>query len=111
MPLQRTETYSAPATTVSWNCDQSITPFNVNVVCLLSNGGTVSYKLQYSYDSLDNPVLNDTNATWIDSNDIPAGTSASAETNFSTPIARVRLVIASLTGTLTMKMLQPMSVN
>lgn len=111
MPLQRTETYSTTGTKGSWNCDPSIAPFSVNIACVLS-AGTVDYKLQYSYDTLDDPVLTDSNATWIDSDDIPAVTTATAEANFSTPIARVRLIITALSGgTLKMTMLQGFSIN
>lgn len=111
MPLQRSETYSTTGTKQSWNCDPSVAPFNVNIGCVLS-AGTVDYKLQYSYDTLDNPLLADSDATWIDSDDIPASTTGTAEANFSTPIARVRLVIAALSGgTLKMTMLQGMSTN
>lgn len=109
--LDRVEVYNSIGTKVSWNCDPSITPFNVNVVCELSAGGSVSYGIQYSYSALNNPLNTDAAATWYDSNDIPAGTTGTAETNFSTPIYRVRVVIASLTGTLLMRMLQGMSVN
>jgi len=110
MPLQRTETYTTTGTKQSWNCDPSIAPFNVNIGVVLV-GGPAAYSLQYSYDVLDDPLLTDADATWLDSNDIPLGTAATAETNFSTPIARVRIVIASLTGSLKMTMLQGMSSN
>lgn len=113
MPLQRSETYTTIGTKGSWNCDPSIAAFSLNIAVLLSAGGVCSYSLQYSYDSLDDPTLTDANATWIDSDDIPAGTTTTAEANFNTPIYRVRLVIVTLTApaTLTMKMLQGMSVN
>ncbi len=111
MPLQRTVTYSTTGTKESWNCDPSITPFALSVAFALSSGGTVSYKLQYTYDTLDNPLLTDSDANWFDSTNIPAGTSASKAEAFVAPIARVRVVIATLTGTLTMTMLQGMSTN
>lgn len=110
MPLQRTETYTTSGTKGSWNCDPSIAPFNVNIAAILT-GGPVSYSLQYSYDVLDDPLLTDSDAQWLDSNDIPAGTAASGETNFSTPIARIRIVIVSITGSLKVTMLQGMSTN
>jgi hypothetical protein len=109
MALQRTETYTTTGTKGSWNCDPSITPFNMNLICVVSDA--CNYKLQYSYDTLDSPTATDSDATWIDSNDIPAGTTTTAEANFATPIARVRVVIASLTGNLKVTMLQGMSVN
>jgi hypothetical protein len=110
MPLQRTETYTTTGTKGSWNCDPSIAPFNVNVAAVLT-GGPVSYSLQYSFDVLDDPLLTDSDATWFTSSDLPAGTTASGQANFSTPIARVRVVIVSLTGSLKVTMLQGFSIN
>ena len=111
MPLQRTEIYTTTGTKGSWNCDPSITPFQVNVAAVLSGGGAVSYSLQYSYDTLDDPTLTDNDASWFDSDDLPLGTTTTGETNFSTPIARIRIIIASLTGSLKVTMLQGMSIN
>jgi hypothetical protein len=110
MPLQRTETYTTTGTKGSWNCDPSIAPFQVSIAAVLT-GGPISYSLQYSYDTLDDPTLTDASATWFDSTDIPAGTTASGEANFATPIARIRIVIVSITGSLKVTMLQGMSIN
>lgn len=111
MPLQRTETFSNPgaSTTPSWNCDPSIAPFQVGIACIVT--GAVSYKLQYSYDTLDDPLATDSSASWIDSTVIPAGTTGTKEQTFTSPIARVRLVFASGTGSVKMTMLQGMSIN
>ena len=110
MPLQRTETYTTTGTKPSWNCDPSIAAFNVNILCALLSG-TVDYSLQYSYDTLDSPTATDSDATWLTSDDIPLTTAASAEANFSTPIARVRVVIVAIAGSLKVTMLQGFSVN
>ncbi len=111
MPLQRTQTYSNPGalTTPSWNCDPSITPFNLSIACVVT--GSVNYKLQYSYDTLDSATAADTDATWFDSTEIPAATTATAQARFDTPIARIRIVFASGTGSLKVTMLQGMSMN
>ncbi len=109
MPLQRTETYSTTGTKGSWNLDPSIVPFNASVAVTLS--ATASYKLQYSFDTLDSPTALDTDAVWFDSPDIPAATAANASAAFISPVARVRLVIAALTGTIKMTVLQGMSTN
>lgn len=109
--LERSETYSTTGTKGSWNLDPSIAPFNASIACLISDGGTADYKLQYSFDTLNDPTATDDDATWFDSQDIPAGTAANAMAAFVTPVARVRLVIAALSGTLTMKMLQGFSTN
>ncbi len=107
MPLQRTETYSNPgaSTTTSWNCDPSIAPFQVGIACIVT--GAVNYKLQYSYDVDASDAASD----WIDSTAIPAGTTGTKEATFTSPIAKVRLVFASGTGSVKMTMLQGMSIN
>lgn len=111
MPLQRTETYTTTGTKGSWNCDPSITPFNLSIALALLSG-TVSYKLQYSYDTLDSPTAVDSDATWFDSTEIPAATAASSAQLFTgAPIARVRVIIATIAGSLKMTMLQGMSTN
>ena len=99
----QTVTYSAAATTPSIALDPSIADFKVNIYCSLS-AGTVSYKLQYSLDPL---TTADASSTWIDSTTIGAGTSASKGDNYTVPISKIRLVIASLSGgTLTIQVLQ-----
>lgn len=107
MPLQRTETYSNPgaSTKASWNCDPSIAPFQVSIVCVVT--GSVDYKLQYSYD-VDTA---DASSSWFDSATIPAGTTSTKEQQFTHPIAKIRLVFASGTGSVKMTMLQGMSIN
>jgi hypothetical protein len=107
--LSRTETYTTTGTKGSWNCDGSITPFNM-VVALALLSGTVSYKLQYSYDRLG-PTDADTAATWFDSVEIPAATAVSAAQQFSAPITMIRVVIAAITGSLKMTMRQGISTN
>lgn len=111
MPLQRTEIYTTTGTKQSWNCDPSITPFNMSVVLALLGAATGTFGLQYSYDTLDAPGLTDSDATWFDSTTIPAGTTANAQQAFNAPIARIRVVIAALSGSLKMTMLQGFSQN
>lgn len=112
MPLQRSEVYTTTGTKQSWNCDPSITPFSMSVAVTLLGGATATFGLQYSYDVLDGPTQTDANAVWFDSTDIPAATAANKAAAFLAPIARVRLVIATLSGgTLKMTMLQGMSTN
>ena len=109
MPLQRTETYTTTGTKGSWNMDPSIAPFSASIACTLT--GTASYKLQYSLDTLDSPTATDSDASWFDSVDIPALTAASAQAGFINPVARVRLVIDSIAGSIKMTMLQGLSTN
>ena len=111
MPYNQVHTYTTAGTKASVGLDPSIAPFDVGISCELSGGGSVDYKLQYTYNTLGNPLDVDSDATWFDSTDIPAGTTASDSSNITTPIARVRLVIASLTGSLTLRILQGLSTN
>lgn len=111
MPYSRTQIYSTTGVKPSWNLDPSITPFNASVAFVLSNGGAVSYKLQYSFDTLDSPTATDNDASWFDSTDFPAATNASKNGALVAPVARVRVDIASLTGSLKMTVLQGLSVN
>lgn len=109
MPLYRAETFAGTGNTVSWNCDPSIVPFNLNVNCALL--GTATYKLQYTYDSFDDALATDAGATWYDSVEIPAGTTVSAAQQFTAPVSRLRLVIAANSGGIKMTMRQGMSTN
>lgn len=111
MALQRIETYTTTGTKASWNCDPSITPFALSVAIALLGVSTGSFSLEYSYDSLDSPTATDSDAEWFVSTVIPLATAADSAQSFNAPIARVRIVIAALTGSLKMTMLQGMSVN
>jgi hypothetical protein len=111
MPYTHSVTYSSSGTQPSVDFDPSIAPFNASITCTLLGGATASYKLQYtthSYGVLDT----DSNANWFDSPDIPAGTTSSTFASFITPVTRVRLIIASLSGgTLQMETIQGLSTN
>jgi len=108
--LSRTETYSTTGTKQSWNLDPSIVPFNASVAFVLS-AGTVSYKLQYTYDELT-PTQTDNDASWFDSTTFAAATAATKDGQITAPVTRVRVVIAALSGgTLKMTVLQGFSTN
>lgn len=102
MGYRRVETYTTPGTKVSWNMELT----NASIGVFITLTGTGSYALQYSLDPLDSPTATDADATWLDSNELPTGTTASGVVAFNTPVARIRLVIASLTGSLKMEALQ-----
>lgn len=106
MPLFQSVVYSAPATTQSLNLDPSIVPFNATIICTLS--GTASYKMQYAVTPF---TVADSSTNWVDSGDIPSGTTTSAVSGIITPVSRVRLVIASISGSITMEVTQGFSSN
>lgn len=106
MAYNRSQTFTSTTFGDSWNADPSIVPFNLSIYCTVT--GAVNYKLQYT---LDPGTVTDANATWIDSTDIPSGTTATAATSFSLPVERIRIVFASNTGALKVQMLQGLSTN
>lgn len=112
MPYYQTLTYSSAATEPSIGLDPAIVPFNATVVCTLLGGATASYKLQWTLNSLDNPTDTDSIANWTDSTDIPLGTTGNSYSQLLSPVARVRLVIATLSGgTLQIQVRQGLSTN
>lgn len=112
MPYFQQQIYSTAATEKSLNPDPAIAPFNLFVNCIVGGGATASYKLQYTTDNFDGPTMTDAAANWIDSTDIPAATATSKSSFIQTPVSRIRLVIATLTGgTLTLQMRQGLSIN
>lgn len=112
MPYFQQQVYTAPATAPSINPDPSIVPFNLFVQCIVGAGATASYKLQYTSDNFDGPGMTDASANWTDSTDIAAATATSKSSFIQTPVSRIRLVIATLTGgTLTLQARQGLSTN
>lgn len=108
MAYYQTISYTTTGTKGSINLDPSIVPFNALVAATLV-AGTVSYKMQYSLTPF---TVADSAALWFDSADIPAATAASALSALSSPISRIRLVIAAITtGPLTLEVNQGFSTN
>lgn len=107
MALYATETYTtAGGVKASKNMDPSIAPFNATVAVTLGSTGT--YKLQYSLDPM---TVADADASWFDSVNIPAGTTASAVTNFMFPVSRVRVDISAVGTTLKLQISQGFTNN
>ncbi len=107
MPYFQQRVYSSAATEGSLNLDPLVTPFNAFVNCIVGGGATASYKLQYTLDNFDGPLATDAAANWTDSTDIPASTATSKTSFIQTPVSRIRLIIASLSGgTLTIQVRQ-----
>lgn len=106
MPLYHTIAYTDTGTKASQNLDPSIVPFNANIAVTVGTSGT--YKLQYSLSAND---VSDANALWFDSVDIPSGTTASATSVLTSPVSRIRLVIAANGGTITLQVRQGLSTN
>lgn len=106
MALSRTVEYTTTGTKGSLNLDPSIVPFNAAVYLDIGGGGSVT--LQFSLDSTE---VADADSIWFDSVNIPAGTTQSKVTNLMFPVSKMRLVIASITDTITLQFLQGYTTN
>ena len=101
-----TVAYTTTGTKASLNLDPSIADFKATVAVTV--GTTATYKMQYSLDPM---TVADAAALWFDSATIPAGTTASKVEGLVAPVARVRLIIAAISGTLTLQVSQGLTVN
>jgi len=110
MALAAYPTYAASTTgnQPSIVLDPSIAPFTVTVAVHVV-GGSASFKVQWSFD--DAATVTDANAVWFDDKLIPAGTTADTYENYNTPATRMRLVIATNTGGIQLKVLQAYTIN
>lgn len=105
MAYYHSANYTTAGTKDSLSLDPSIAPFAVSLVATISTG-TMTYGIQYTIDS---PNVSDASATWTDI--APAGTTTSFNTSLSSPVSRVRPVIAVATGTLVFQTIQGLSTN
>jgi hypothetical protein len=106
MSLYQTIAYTTTGTKESINLDPSIAPFQATVGVNVGTAG--NYSVQYSLDPF---TVTDANAIWSDTVNIPSGTTSSAITSIISPVSRIRIVIASITGTITLQVSQGFTVN
>lgn len=79
-------------------------PFNVGIGVTLS--GTASYSVEYTYDDVFSGTFNPATAQWFTTSGIPAGTATSKDGAVNSSVMAVRLNALSLSGTLTMTVIQ-----
>lgn len=97
--------------------DDWITPFNVAWQAILSAGGTTSYSVEYTLDEyLDQPgegygVVTAANPTWTAVTSPTMPQTATSNGQFTSPVKAIRIAVTALSGTLTVNVLQPMSIN
>lgn len=106
MPLFQTVPYTTTGTKTSINLDPSIVPFNTTVAVNVGTTGT--YGVQYSLDPM---TVADASAIWTDTVNIPTGTTTSAVTSIISPVSRIRIVIAAISGSITVQVSQGISTN
>lgn len=108
MAYYQTNSYTTTGTKGSINLDPAIAPFCCTVACILEGAATGTFSMQYSLSPMD---VTDANALWLTSGDIPLATATNASSFIQSPVSRVRLVIAAVSGTLTIQTLQGLSTN
>ena len=108
MAYYQANSYTTTGTKASINLDPSVTPFAVSVACTLEGAATGTYSMQFSLSPM---TIADADALWLTSGDVPVGTTTNAGSLFTSPVSRVRLVIAAVSGTLTIQTLQGLSTN
>lgn len=92
---QWSKTVSATGPSQPLTLDIGQTPFNASVFVEVPVGVTVSYKVQYSGSVLADGTWG---LFWLDHDNIPAGTTATADGNFMFPVTAVRVNVASISG-------------
>jgi len=78
-------------------------PFNVGFGVTVS--GTITYKVQHTFDDVWSSTFNPATANWFDHPTI-TGLSAAADGNYAFPVTAIRLTNTAGTGTATMRLLQ-----
>ena len=96
---------SAAGETIPVILDTYLNPFNVSVAVTVAGTG-VSYLVEYTYDDVFSGTFNPATAQWFVTAGIPASTAASANTQITSPVTALRMRAASITGTLTMTVIQ-----
>lgn len=89
-------------TTAAIPLDNYISPFNVGFCVQVSGGATVNYKVQHTFDNVQDSSVT---PVWFDHPTVTAKI-ASADGNYAFPVTAVRLNATSNDGTLTFVVIQ-----
>lgn len=93
-PIRVTQTAAGSTNPVP--LDMFCVPFNVSIGATVS--GTVTYKLQYTYDDVQTKTYVASSGNWNDSIDMIAKTAA-FNTAINNPVTAVRLTVTAGSGT------------
>jgi hypothetical protein len=78
-------------------------PFSVAIGCVVSAGGTLTYKVQHTFDNIQDSTVT---PTWFDHETI-TGKTASDDGNYAFPVRAIRLNVTAYTnGSVTMTLIQ-----
>ena len=96
--------------TVTGVTSSSVAPMNVNTSPFnvgfgITVGGTITYKVQHTFDDVWSPTFNPATANWFDHPTI-TGLSAAADGNYAFPVTAIRITGTAGSGTATMRLIQ-----
>jgi hypothetical protein len=100
-PITLTVTGVASSSTSPMNVNTS--PFNVGFGVTVT--GTITYKVQHTFDDVWSTTFNPATATWFDHPTI-TGLSANADGNYAFPVTAIRITGTAGSGTATMRLIQ-----
>ena len=83
--------------------DWTQTPFDARVGVVIADGSTASYSVEYCLDNVNDASLS---ASWFTDPTLNQWQTASGVTSYSSPIQFTRVNIQSLSGSLSLKVLQ-----
>lgn len=97
-------TLTAPGVSAPIILDHYRAPFSVGIG--VTKSGDILYSVEYTYDDVFSSAFNPATASWFAMSAFPASTAVSKDGTISSPVMAVRINVASITGSVTMTVLQ-----
>jgi hypothetical protein len=96
-------TVGAVATSATLPVDHKVANFQIGIGCVINGGGTLTYKVQHTFDNIFDPNVT---PTWFDHSTI-TGKTTNSDGNYAFPVRAIRLNVTAYTsGSVTMTLLQ-----
>jgi hypothetical protein len=84
--------------------DQNLTPFNVGLGAVITNG-TPTYTVQHTFDNVFDSAYNPATGNWFNQPDMTAQIT-NADGNYAFPVSAIRLNVTAGTGTVALRIMQ-----
>lgn len=103
-PIRQTISALGSTQVIPMNLNSS--PFNVGFGVTVSAGGSLTYKIQHTYDDVFSPSFNPATATWFD-HPTAVGKTANFDASYAFPVTGVRLTVTTYaSGSATLQLIQ-----
>lgn len=90
-------TVSSAASSAPIPVDWRANPFSMSLGCDVSSGGTLTYKVQYTFDDIYASGWDPSTAAWQD-HPVLVALSASSASNLAFPVRAIRLTVTAYTN-------------